>query len=259
MSQTITFAILGDSAVSGVGDYDQAGRTRGWCHHLASAFQGVAEIIQVSRPGAKSDEVLDLQLPRALAFNPDLTAVVVGGNDALRNDFCPQRLYDNLRAIVHELRSQGSEVMMLQLHDPTQIIPLPRLLQRVLQRRIDAVNSVYERIVQESEVLFLRTRNLPNVYHPSMWHFDRMHPSKTGHLTIAENFRQMLVAHSWRFQEINFDEITEFSKRERTLWMLKNATPWFLKRSFDLLPAALYLMSREAILLIWHRLFSNRN
>jgi hypothetical protein len=31
------------------------------------------------------------------------------------------------------------------------------------------------------------------------------------------------------------------------VWMLRNGTPWFLKRSVDLLPAALFLMAVEFI------------
>jgi hypothetical protein len=32
-------------------------------------------------------------------------------------------------------------------------------------------------------------------------------------------------------------------KAESIKWMLRNGTPWFLKRSVDLLPAAIYLIA----------------
>jgi len=246
MNKPITFAILGDSAATGVGDYDQFGRPRGWCFHLASAFSQPVNLIQVARSGAQSSEVREIQLPRALAHNPDIAALVVGGNDLLRNGFNPQRLYENLSSTITEFKSRGAEVLMLQLHDPTEIVPLPRLLARVLRRRVNAVNEVYERLVAEYELVFLRTRNLPDIYQSHLWHFDRMHPSAHGHLTLAENFRDLLESRGWGVGALELPKIAETTRRERTLWMLRNGTPWFLKRSFDLLPAALILMVIES-------------
>jgi lysophospholipase L1-like esterase len=112
MSKPITFAILGDSAATGVGDYDQFGRPRGWCFHLASAFSQPVNLIQVARSGAQSSEVREIQLPRALAHNPDIAALVVGGNDLLRNGFNPQRLYENLSSTITEFKSRGAEVFL---------------------------------------------------------------------------------------------------------------------------------------------------
>jgi hypothetical protein len=37
------------------------------------------------------------------------------------------------------------------------------------------------------------------------------------------------------------------SKAEKIRWLLRNGTPWFFKRSVDLLPAALILMLFELI------------
>jgi len=39
MERVITFAVLGDSAASGVGDADVNGVTRGWAYYLTQSFQ----------------------------------------------------------------------------------------------------------------------------------------------------------------------------------------------------------------------------
>jgi hypothetical protein len=39
MYTPITFAVVGDSAASGVGDSDDKGNYFGWTYHLAKAFQ----------------------------------------------------------------------------------------------------------------------------------------------------------------------------------------------------------------------------
>lgn len=246
MKRPITLAILGDSAATGVGDYDQFGRPRGWCYHLASAFVQPVNLIQVARSGAQSYEVRDVQLPKAIVYRPDIAALVVGGNDLLRNGFSPHMLYENLRSTITEFKSYGAEVLMLQLHDPTKIVPLPKLLARVLRRRVNAVNEVYERLVDEFELVFLRTRNLPDIYQSHLWHFDRMHPSAHGHFTLAKNFRDLLASRGWGLGDLEIPNIAPTTKLDNKIWMLRNGTPWFFKRSFDLLPAALALMANEA-------------
>ena len=122
MSAPLTFAVIGDSAASGVGDSDGHGNNLGWRYHLAKSFQEPLIFINAARPGARSAEVLEEQLPKILLHNPDLVAVVVGGNDLLRSNFNPQKFAENLRKTLLELVSRGCTIMLLELHDPTKIV-----------------------------------------------------------------------------------------------------------------------------------------
>jgi len=253
MESVATFATLGDSAASGVGDSDKNGVTRGWGYYLAKHFQDPLVYINLSRPGAQSAEVLEDQHPKALMFKPDIAAVIVGGNDALRNGFDPDKLHQNLRATISELKKSGAEVLLLQLHDPTQIVPLPRLLARVLSRRINAVNRVIHSVGREFNAQILLTRSIQDIYERKVWHVDRMHPSKYGHQLMATHFREILLRRNWRIEPITIEETPATSKKSKMLWMLKNGTPWFFKRSFDLFPAALLLMSIEFFKMIFVR------
>lgn len=253
MENVATFAILGDSAASGVGDSDKNGVTRGWGYYLAKHFQDPLIYINLSRPGAQSAEVLEDQLPKALVFKPDIAAVIVGGNDALRNGFDPNKLHQNLRFTISELKKSGAEVLLLQLHDPTQIVPLPRLLARVLSRRINAVNRVIHSVGREFNAQILLTRSIQDIYERKVWHVDRMHPSKYGHQLIATHFREILLRRNWQIDPITIEATPITSKKSSVLWMLRNGTPWFFKRSFDLFPAALLLMSIEFFKIIFVR------
>jgi hypothetical protein len=245
MERVATFAILGDSAASGVGDSDKNGVTKGWGYYLAKHFQDPLVYVNLSRPGAQSAEVLEDQLPRALMFKPDIAAVIVGGNDALRNGFDPNKLHQNLRATISELKRSGAEVLLLQLHDPTQIVPLPKLLAQVLTRRINAVNRVIHSIGREFNAQILLTRSIQDIYERRVWHIDRMHPSKYGHQIMATHFREILLRRNWKIDPIAIEETPATSKKASIIWMLRNGTPWFFKRSVDLLPAALILMAFE--------------
>ena len=240
-----TFVVLGDSAAYGTGDEIKAGQFRGWAGFLADAFQEGCDYFNYSRPGAKSNEVLAIQLPKALRQNPDICAVIVGGNDLLRNNFDPVLLYNNLRSCCQQLLAMGSEIIMVELHDPNQLLKLPKLMRQVLSRRVNAVNAVYRKVALEFEIVTVKTRAINNVHDRKNWHIDRMHPGPQGHFMLARNIADQLRKRGWAISMPYQLTITHRSRSEKITWLLRNATPWFFKRSFDLLPAAMILMTFE--------------
>lgn len=252
MNSVATFVIMGDSAAAGTGDADRNGALRGWGYYLAQHFNQPLVYANLSRPGAQSGEVFIDQLPKALVLEPTLTAVIVGGNDALRNGFSPDVLRQNLRQTLKQLREVGSEILLLQLHEPTSIAPLPKTLGKVLNRRINFVNAVTRAVGAEFGAHILAVRDIPGVYDRNRWHVDRMHPSKFGHQILAQNFREIL-APRWDISPVALDPVTQRAKKDSILWMLRHATPWFLKRSVDLLPAALILVMGEYIRMLTRR------
>jgi lysophospholipase L1-like esterase len=245
MDTPILFAVLGDSAASGVGDSDESSNYFGWCYHLAQAFIEPITYINVSRPGAQSKEVLDVQLPKIAHLKPDLVAVVVGGNDLLRNGFSPAALETNLNQTMRKIEEMGAISMLLELHDPTQIVPMPALLKRVCARRVNAVNRITRKMAMRYGSILLETRSLPDIYQREKWHVDRMHPSRAGHQFIADSFAHLLRVRGFEVTHIDFTRGNNRSKKDSIIWMIKNGTPWFFKRSFDLLPAVLLLMAKE--------------
>lgn len=247
MSEITTFAVIGDSAASGVGDPIAESVNAGWAYYLAKSFEDPLVYLNAARPGAKSKEVLETQLPKVLLHKPNICGVIVGGNDLLRNDFNPGKLHQNLRKVLAELSGNETTALMLELHDPTRIVPMPRLLADVLSRRVNAVNEVTRAVANEYGALLVNTRKIPNIYNLENWHIDRMHPSKLGHQRLADEFRKKLSQIGWQMAPIQIANSLQRNRAESLIWLAKNGTPWFLKRSLDLLPAALYLMAVEFI------------
>ena len=247
MNEPLTFAIIGDSAASGIGDSDSQGNYFGWGYHLAQAFTEPLVYINASRPGAQSKEVLHEQLPKILIHNPELVAVIVGGNDLLRNRFSPQVFEENLNETLAHIEKMGATSMLLELHDPTQIVPMPRLVARVCRRRVNAVNRSTRKLARRYSSVLLETRSLDGIYQREKWHVDRMHPSKMGHQFIADNFAHLLRKRGFEIGNLQFSSSNNRSRKDSIIWMLKNGTPWFLKRSLDLLPAILFLSITELI------------
>ena len=79
-----------------------------------------------------------------------------------------------------------------------------------------------------------------------------MHPSKFVHQLLAHHFREIL-SKRWEIAPITLEPIINKPRSESIKWMLRNGTPWFLKRSVDLLPAALYLIACEHLRKILRR------
>ena len=253
-----TFVVLGDSAAYGTGDEIKSGQFRGWAGFLADAFQEGCDYFNYSRPGAKSNEVLAIQLPKALRQNPDICAVIVGGNDLLRNNFDPVLLYNNLRSCCQQLLAMGSEIIMVELHDPNQLLKLPKLMRQVLSRRVNAVNAVYRKVALEFEIVTVKTRAINNVHDRKNWHIDRMHPGPEGHFMLARNIADQLRKRGWAISMPYQLTLTHRSRSEKITWLLRNGTPWFFKRSFDLLPAAMILMIFEFCKSILEKIYPAR-
>ena len=250
MTSPITFAVIGDSAAAGVGDLEIHGDRKGWGGYLSQNFRDAHHYANFSRPGAQSGEVLEVQLPRALEVGPDICAVIVGGNDLLRNGFDPSVLYNNLKRTCQALAAHRSEILMVELHDPNQLLRLPRLLKRVLRRRVDSVNMVYRDLADEFGFILIQTRNIPNVHDLVNWHVDRMHPGPQGHQLLAREMATLLRQRGWALDLPQITPTVRQSSRERWHWMVLKGTPWFLKRSVDLLPATLFLMGCELVKIV---------
>jgi hypothetical protein len=80
-----------------------------------------------------------------------------------------------------------------------------------------------------------------------------MHPSRLGHQFIADNFAHLLRMRGFEIATVKVGVNNNRSKKDSIIWMLKNGTPWFLKRSVDLLPAILFLSITELIYIYRHR------
>jgi hypothetical protein len=97
------------------------------------------------------------------------------------------------------------------------------------------------------DAVLLETRSLPDIYAREKWHVDRMHPSRVGHQFIADSFAALLRLRGFAVGEVHKIQSNNRSRKDSIMWLLRNGTPWFLKRSVDLLPAMLLLMATELI------------
>src|SRR5271166_2121700 len=97
-----SFAALGDSFTEGVGDpgADGAG-CRGWADRFAEHLAGHRPGLRYANLAIRGKllcEVLQEQVPAALALAPDLVSLAAGGNDLLRPRTDPDALAEVLES-----------------------------------------------------------------------------------------------------------------------------------------------------------------
>lgn len=240
-------AVLGDSVGYGVGDESAEHPDRGLGRFLREAFGADAEYTNFARPGARALEVVAEQLPAALERSPDVAVVIAGGNDVLRSNYRPVEVHAALHTIISSLRTRGAEVVTLRLHDPCELIRLPNRIQRVLRRRIDALNRVIDHVADDLDALLVDARQLGNVYDKSLWHVDRMHPSPLGYFRLAEHVCERLTLRGFDLNPLTLPSRSRSRRVGQMLWLVRNGVPWFVKRCGDLIPGMLFLWVCEVM------------
>lgn len=241
------FVIMGDSAAAGVGDQVLEGVYKGWGHYLFKAMPSMREYHNLSRPGARVAEMSTIQLDIALELKPTIAIFICGGNDVLRNDFKPLEMYEQFKTTINQLEEIGCAVFAMNLHQPSKIIPLPKTLKKVLDRRVTTLNLVFENLEKNHGLKLLNIANVDEVYDKSIWHVDRMHPNKIGHQKLASYFAKLLRKNHFRVHPIFVDSPSRASKLSNWKWMIQKGTPWFLKRSVDLFPVISFLSICEIL------------
>jgi lysophospholipase L1-like esterase len=84
------FAVLGDSVAMGMGDPTEGYVTATWGGRVAAALARERDGVtyaNLARHRAKAADIRDSQLGPALDLDPDLVAVIGGGNDLLAEEF----------------------------------------------------------------------------------------------------------------------------------------------------------------------------
>ncbi|HEV3293193.1 MAG TPA: SGNH/GDSL hydrolase family protein, partial [Streptosporangiaceae bacterium] len=117
-----SYVALGDSFTEGLDDLTAPdGGYRGWADRFAeilAARNGGLQYANLAVRGKMLGEVVDDQLPAALAMAPDLVSIAAGGNDLLRPSADPDSLAEVFEAAVIRLRDAGCQVLVLTGFDP---------------------------------------------------------------------------------------------------------------------------------------------
>lgn len=163
-------------------------------------------VINMGCSGETSREVLSRWQTDVLALEPDVVVVMVGINDvwhAFNRPHQPQmhvqeaEFGQNLRTMAENSRGH---VRKLVFASPYFIEPNR---QEPMRRKMDCFGQRMREEAQRAGALFIDTqaafdRLVPAWYHPSALAWDRVHPTQSGHLLLAETLARALCGDSWQ-------------------------------------------------------------
>ncbi|CAA9221110.1 MAG: lipolytic enzyme, G-D-S-L family [uncultured Blastococcus sp.] len=194
-STPLRLLVLGDSIAYGTGARsldDTLGR------RLAAALTAEGfdvELRVLAVPGAVSAD-LAAQVRRAQPLDADLAVVVIGANDLARF-LPPEQAARSLATAVGELRSHGTDVVVVPAPDmssvpfvPPAFRPLVQAACAQLQRRQAEVASSAGATVADIAAEVGRAF----VADPAMFSGDRFHPSSAGYARIAAALAPTVVS-----------------------------------------------------------------
>jgi lysophospholipase L1-like esterase len=228
------YVAIGDSFTEGLGDPDPdaPGGWRGWADRVAGALAARTEgftYANLAVRGRLLGQIIESQLPEAIALGPDLVSVSGGGNDLLRPGTDVDALAERAENAVRRLRETGADVVLFTGVDPVGSPVIRRTRGRVAVynehiRGIAARHGAY--VVDQWAMTVLRDWR--------MWNADRLHMSPGGHRRVALATLEALgvpVEGDWREPLPPLPELSPGARRLADLrWAGGFLLPWVGRR-----------------------------
>jgi len=244
------FVAVGDSLTEGMCDPDgpvdattlhasSPGPWRGWADRLAEALAARAaeagepfEYANLAVRGKLMPQIVDQQVPAAIALQPDLVSLIGGGNDVLRPGADVDAVAARLEGGVARLRAAGAHVLMATSYDP-RLSPLVRRTRGVAGIFAAHVWTIARR--HDASVIDLW--GMRALQDRRMWAPDRIHLTPQGHARVAEHALQALGLEPtpgtphW---DLPLDPEPPRPRsqvvREDAVWMREHVAPWVARR-----------------------------
>jgi lysophospholipase L1-like esterase len=192
------YVAIGDSLSEGIGDPLPGGGVRGWAVLLAEHLRQVSpemSFTNLAVRGYRARDAIERELPEAIALQPDLITMFIGGNDVLLTPRLDDaRFADELDQLVAPFADPSVTVVLSTLPDLAAVSLLPPPLRAQLRRRVEAVNDVIRQAAHRYDTVLLDAWAEPGILRNAMWSFDRIHPSAAGHRLIAASVAELLGA-----------------------------------------------------------------
>ncbi|MEI8084123.1 MAG: SGNH/GDSL hydrolase family protein, partial [Actinomycetes bacterium] len=116
------YVALGDSFTEGLDDPAPDGRHHGWADRLANSLAERTpglEYANLAIRGRKLPQIIDEQVPAALAMRPDLVSLGGGVNDVLRPKWDITLAAELMEHGTQLIRESGADAILIVVGDPT--------------------------------------------------------------------------------------------------------------------------------------------
>jgi lysophospholipase L1-like esterase len=233
-----SFVALGDSFTEGLDDprADQAGY-RGWADRFAGMLAEQRPGLRYANLAVRGKllrEVVDEQVPRAIAMTPDLVSLAAGGNDLLRPRGDPDALAEQFDEAVRTLLMAGCQVLVFTGFDPR--FPVLRLI----RGKVAAYNMHLRAIADRHQCLLVDLWPMRVLRDPHAWSADRLHLTPDAHRRVALRTCEVAgvpAAADWREPWPVADGVVSSqarawlaARRTDLRWARLHAAPWVARQ-----------------------------
>jgi lysophospholipase L1-like esterase len=178
------YVALGDSQTEGLWDGDDSAGLQGFADRLAAELDALhpgLAYANLAVRGRRIRDVLDEQLPAALAMHPDLVTLCVGMNDVTRPGLQFEQALADLDEIYRQLAASGATVVTTTFPDVTKIL----MAGRVIQARLERINDTIRAAAQRHGFRLVDLYSAESMSSPDVWAVDQVHGSPKGHALFA--------------------------------------------------------------------------
>lgn len=230
------FVALGDSFSEGLcDDLGPDGRHVGWADLVARELaarrpDAPFRYANLAVRGRLAPQVVEEQVPAALAMEPDLASLAVGVNDTLRRRFDLDRSATAIESGVRALRGSGCDVLLFAFGDPSR----RSKVMGVIRERILRLNSAVDAIADHYGCYVVHFWDVAAMDDDRLWADDRLHLSPTGHALAAECALEALgvAGPAWRTPLVP-DARPSMRRRSAAdlAWTRAHLVPWLARRA----------------------------
>jgi len=190
---------IGDSFTEGMSDEGPDGGYVGWADRLAAllaARDPGFRYANLAVRGKMLREIIDEQVPVAVAVKPDLVTLCAGGNDVIVPGSDIDAIAEEFEQAVIALRGAGCAVVVFAGPDPK-----AQPVVRRMRGKVAIYNGHVRAIADRHGARLVDLWAMPVIVDPRAWSDDRLHFSTEGHQRIALRTAEVLglpVTEDWR-------------------------------------------------------------
>jgi lysophospholipase L1-like esterase len=181
-----SFVALGDSFTEGMADeLGPSGRHLGWADRVAAALAlhtGQLRYANLAVRGKRLDQVVEAQVPVAIALQPDLVTFHAGPNDLLRLSVEVASVLPRYDRAVAALREAGMETLLFTVIERAGGTGRTAAW---LAARFAAFNAGVRKTADRHGCLIADVGAEPALQDRRFWHEDRLHLAPAGHARVA--------------------------------------------------------------------------
>ncbi len=224
------YVAIGDSQTEGLWDGDDATGLVGFADRLAvmvdSHCPGLTYANLAVR-GRRISDLLDEQLPTALAMRPDLITVCIGMNDVTRPGPYFGHALAELEELYRQLATSGATVVTTTFPDLAKLLPIGR----VIAPRVERINEEIRRAAARYGYRLVDLYDAPSMTDPATWSHDRIHGSAKGHMLFAAAAAEALDLpgrnHDWaNVERPGRRPSLSAQAQSQALWTQHMMVPW---------------------------------